>query len=123
MILVRLLMLACLNGWATTHGVAPHYARGVMQGVAITRGLAQVPCMVSSDAVGIAEWVYVYGVNTGALRYCKVIDTSETIDRARHKREKRIVEVSHEDAILFCGTTRDRPEACPVIVVSEYRMP
>lgn len=120
MILLRLLMLAALNGWTIREASAPRYNPAVMPGVAIYRKLTLVPCMVSSPIVGISEWVYVYGKNTGALRYCKVVDTSEAIDRARHIRTRRFVEVSYENALIFCGHTTERPEQCPVIVVSEY---
>jgi hypothetical protein len=113
-------MLAALNGWTVREASAPRYDPGVMQNVAIWRGLTPVPCMVSSPIVGISEWAFVYGKNTGALRYCKIVDTSEAIDRARHIRTKRFIEVSFENAVLFCGHTTERPESCPVIVVSEY---
>jgi hypothetical protein len=113
-------MLAALNGWTVREASAPRYDPDVMRGVAIWRELTPVPCMVSSPIVGISEWVYVYGKNTGALRYCKVVDTSETRHRAGHLLRKRFVEVSFENALLFCGHLKERPESCPVIVISEY---
>ncbi len=120
MILLRLLMLAALNGWTVTEGYAPRYSPGLMTRVAHNRNLTPVACMVSSPTVGIAEWVYVVSKNNGAVRYCKVVDTSEAIDRARHIRTKRIVELSFSTARALCGHTTERPEACPVIVISEY---
>ena len=94
MILLRLLVLAALNGWMVREGLAPRYDLGVMPGVANTRGLTHTQCMVSSDVVDIGEWVYVYGVNTGVLMYCKVVDASEAIDKARHIEMLRFVEIS-----------------------------
>lgn len=120
MILLRILTLAALNGWSVNSGFAPRYDKGVMGGVATWRGLQHVECMVSSPTVGIGEWIYVYGVNTGALRYCKVVDTSETIDRARHIASGWKVEVSFENALVLCGHLNERPKKCPVIVISEY---
>lgn len=120
MILLRLLVLAALNGWKVSEGYAPRYNQGVMGSVADIRGLQRVGCMVSSPIVGIGEWVYVWGVNTGVLMYCKVVDTSEEIDRARHIRSGWWVETSFENALALCGHLNERPRKCPVIVVSEY---
>lgn len=93
-----------------------------MGGVADYRGLARVGCMVSSPTVGIGEWVYVVSQNNGAIRYCKVVDTSETIDRARHIRTGRAVELDYRTALIICGAEHinDPPEHCPVWVISEY---
>lgn len=110
-------MLLALLGGTVREGVAPHYAPGVMERVADIRGMERVGCMVSSPIVDIGEWVYVYGVQTQALRYCQVTDTSQARDRARHIRTGRIVELDYESTIALCGTTRDRPEQCPVVVV------
>lgn len=117
---VRLLELAFLMGWNVSAGWAPHYDPGVMARVVANRGLAPAACNVSSPTMGISSWVYVYGVNTGALRYCRVADVSEAIDRARHIRTGRIVEVSHTGATVFCGTTTEPVVQCPVVVISEY---
>jgi hypothetical protein len=110
-------MLAALLGGSIQSGVAPHYAPGVMERVADIRGMPRVDCMVSSPIYPIGDWVYVYGVSTQALRYCQVTDTSQTRDRARHIRTHRIVELDYKSTIALCGTTRDRPEQCPVVVV------
>jgi hypothetical protein len=120
LILLRLLLLAAMNGWTITEGYAPRYDPGGMAHVANMRGLTHARCMVSSPTVGIAEWVYVVSKNNGAVRYCKVVDTSEAIDRARHIRTRRIVELSFADARALCGHTTEPPESCPVMVISEY---
>lgn len=121
MTLIRLLTLAVLMGWHVRDGYAPHYRPGLMAQVADNRGMERVGCMVSSPTAYIGAWVYVYGANTGALRYCRVTDTSQAIDRARHIRTGRVVELSHRDAVSLCGREHinDPPEDCPVWVVSE----
>jgi len=122
MTLLRLLVLACAMGWTVHQGFAPHYAPGVMDQVADNRGLDWVDCPVASPNLDIGNWVYVYGIRTGVLRYCRVTDVSEAIDRLRHIRMKRVVELSNRSAQVICGleVMDDRPEQCPVVVVSEY---
>lgn len=115
--LFRLLMLAALLGGSVREGVAPHYAPGVMERVADHRGMARAGCMVASPIYAIGEWVYVYGVQTGALRYCQVTDTSQARDRERHLRTGRIVEIDFQNTAAMCGSTEGRPEQCPVVVV------
>lgn len=88
-----------------------------MEQVARNRGLEPSACMVSSPTQPIGSWLYVYGQNTGALRYCQVVDTSAPRDRARHLRTRRYVELSHEGALIFCGTTRGPVRECPVVVL------
>jgi hypothetical protein len=116
-ILYRLLILASLLGGSVREGFAPHYAPGVMERVSRVRDLPIVSCMVASPLEEIGAWVYVYGVRTGALRYCRVTDTSQARDRARHLRTRRYVELDYGNTIAICGTTRGRADACPVVVV------
>lgn len=114
-------MLACAMGWTITEGYAPHYAPGVMDRVADIRGLERVDCQVSSPVLGIGNWVYVVGVNTGVVRYCRVTDVSEAIDRLRHIRTRRVVEIGFRLVPVLCSVSIDEPpEKCPVIVVSEF---
>jgi hypothetical protein len=115
--LYRLLMLALILGGSVRQGVAPHYAENVMERVADHRKMERAGCMVSSPIYSLGEWVYVYGVRTGALRYCRVTDVSQTRDRARHIRTGRIIEIDFENTLALCGSTRERPERCPVVVV------
>lgn len=121
MTLIRLLTLAGALGWTITQGSAPHYRPGLMAQVAERRGMAATGCMVSSPTLGIGAWVYVYGANTGAIRYCRVTDTSQARDRERHIRTGRAVELSHSTALALCGAAHinDPPERCPVWIIAE----
>jgi hypothetical protein len=118
--LYALLVWAALYGGTIREGFAPHYAPGVMERVARHRHLEQTACMVASPTQPIGSWVWVYGKQTGALLHCKVVDTSETRDRPRHLRTRRYVELDFQSAKIICGSTRDRPERCPVVVVRIY---
>ena len=111
-------MLAAALGGSVSQGFAPHYAPGVMERVARHRGMEQAGCMVSSPTLPLDTWLYVYGGQTGALRYCRVTDVSHPRDVARHLRTGRVIELDHETALALCGSVRDRPEACPVVVVN-----
>jgi hypothetical protein len=119
MALLRLLTLLALLGGECVEGYAPRYSPGVMERVARTRDLEPVGCMVSSPTYPIGTWLYLYGKNTAALRYCRVTDVSAPKDRARHLRTKRVVELSYEAARDLCGAAAmdDPPTACPVVVV------
>lgn len=120
--LLRILTLALAMGWTITPGTAPRYSPGVMDRVAFLRGLVPAECQVSSPTMGISSWVYVYGVRSGVLRYCRVTDVSQTIDRLRHIRTGRAVELGYDEAVVICGIEHinDPPEQCPVWVISEY---
>lgn len=108
--LINLLIALALLGGESMTGYAPRYDPGGMEHVADIRGLPHVPCMVSSAYYDVGVWVYVRGVNTGVLRYCRVTDVSDPTrvngresDRDRHRRTRRIVELSYEMAIELCG--------------------
>lgn len=100
-------------------GYAPRYDPGVMERVAHNRRMAVVPCMVSSPYYGLGTWVYVWSQNKKILRHCRVTDVSAPQDAPRHKRTRRIVELSYELAAELCGQEylHSRPEQCPVTVI------
>ena len=89
-----------------------------MEQVSRNRDLPIVSCMVSSPYYDIGEWVYVYGVNTGALRWCRVTDVSRPEHRQRHRRIGWIAELGFNEALSLCGKAHinDPPKRCPVIV-------
>jgi hypothetical protein len=116
MVLLRLLTIAALMG-EVYEGYAPHYGKGLMARVAARRGLPAVGCMVSSPRFPIGTYLYVYGVNTGALRYCKVVDVSAPKDSARHLRTRREIEIAYENTIDLCGSTKTRVTDCPILVI------
>lgn len=84
--------------------------------VAARRGIEPAACMVSSPRYPVGTWVYVWGVRTKVLRHCKVVDVSHPRDKARHLRTGREVEISFENTAQLCGSTKERPERCPIIV-------
>ncbi len=75
--------------------------------------------MVSSPYYGIGTWLYVYGVNTDRLEWCRVTDVSATRDRARHIRTGRVAELGYGEAERLCSAAalNKRPERCPVTVL------
>ena len=73
--------------------------------------------MVASYLYPIGTWVYVYGVRSGVLKRCQVVDTSAPKDRARHIRTRRVVEVSYENALALCTHLDEPVVECPVIVL------
>ena len=92
---------------------AARYDPGVMEGGARNRDMPIVGCMLASPTIPIGEWVYVAG--NGALRYCRVTDTSQPADRARHIRTRRI-ELDYASAAALCGSTHEPPARCPVLI-------
>jgi len=117
--LIRLYILLGLCGCGVIQeGFAPHYAKGVMERVVARRGLPTDGCHVSSPVYPIGTPVYVYGVNTGVLRYCIVSDVSQTAHKARHIAKKWWAELGFREAENLCGAAamKDRPEACEIIV-------
>jgi hypothetical protein len=74
--------------------------------------------MVSRPRGPIGGWVYVYGVNTGKLRRCQIVDVSQPWDLDRHERLGRVVELSYEVTQSLCGSTTEPVMKCPVIVLN-----
>ena len=112
-------MWASLMGWQVQEGFAPRYAPHLMAHVASRRGMRPAACMVSSPVLPVGRWEYIYGVNTGALRHCLIVDVSAPKDRHRHIKTRRIAEIAFEDARDLCGHTTEPVESCPIIVISK----
>lgn len=119
MALINILIALAMLGGESMDGYAPRYSPGLMERVARNRHMAIVPCMVSSPYYGVGTWVYVWSHNKQILRHCRVTDVSAPQDAPRHKRTRRIVELSYELARELCGHEfiNSRPEACPVTVI------
>lgn len=49
-------------------------------------------------------------------RLCVVVDVAHPADRPAIIRRRIVVELRHEDARLLCGSVREPPSACPVVV-------
>ncbi len=99
------------SGW--NEHIAAHYSKGLMDRVAVRRGLPVTDCMLASPLHPIGAWVEVWGLNTNERQMCQVVDTSQPRDRARHIRT-RLVELRWESAALLCGNTTLRNDECPV---------
>ena len=117
LLLAELLLLVSMVGGQVYEGFAPHYSPKLMAKVAHRRDIVAEGCMISSARHPIRTKLYVYGVRTGELLTCIVVDVSHPRDKARHIRTGREIEVSWEDALRICGSRRERPTDCPVIVV------
>lgn len=115
--LIRLYILIGLLGGVVMERTAARYDPGGMERVAHNRDLPVVSCMIAAPTLEIGEWVYVWGKNTGVLRWCRVTDTSQPWDKARHIRTGRI-ELGYDEAISLCGIEHinDPPRMCPVLV-------
>jgi hypothetical protein len=119
MALIKLYILLglCSCGSAGDY-LSPHYDKGVMELVSRNRDMPVVPCMIASPTIPIGEWVWVWGRNTKVLRHCRITDTSEARDKARHIRLRR-VELSYEAARALCGAAamQEPPSGCPIIII------
>lgn len=117
--LLLLIAVWTAMGADTYSGYAPHYSPGLMQRVARNRDMTVVACMVSSPRYPLGTWLLVAGLNTGNVERCRVTDVSHPRDIARHRRTRREVELAFETVPRICGRAalRERPEACPVIVI------
>lgn len=73
------------------------------------------PCMISSAQYEIGDWLWVYG--NGVLLHCRVTDVSHPRDVKRHIRTRRLVEISWENTVALCGTTRGSSAECPVLII------
>lgn len=69
-----------------------------MEEVAVRRGMAVASCMVAHPTAPIGTWLVVRGRTV--LR-CRVVDTSQPVDRARHIRTG-LVELDYVSARAIC---------------------
>lgn len=118
-LLISLYIALGIHGGESMNGYAPYYAKGVMDTVLINRGLKPASCNISSAYYNIGTWVWVWSAKTFQLRKCRISDVSAPIDKQRHRRTKRIIEFSYEDAVVFCGkkAMKNGPKDCPVTVI------
>lgn len=88
-----------------------------MRRVSLNRDMEPVACMVSSASFEVGTWLWIYGEQTGVLLHCRVTDISAPSDEARHRRTRRIAELSFEVTARVCGATREPSRSCPITVV------
>lgn len=74
------------------------YSEGLMERVAERRGMERAACMVAHPTAPLGTWLLVRGRVT--LR-CRVTDTSQPADRARHIRTG-LVELDYTSAFKVC---------------------
>jgi hypothetical protein len=97
-------------------GYAARYGAGKMARVATVRGIPHERCMIAATRERIGTWVRVEGVRTGTVVDCIVVDVVADKDRREVERRGIVVELDHAWAVPVCGSARERPERCPVIV-------
>jgi hypothetical protein len=81
-------------------GYAVRYSPGVMERVAVRRGLPVLPRMASVPDCGRLGWWVTATVNGYTGRYL-VVDCSAPRDRARHIRQGLVLEVNHGSAVAY----------------------
>ena len=76
--------------------------------------------MISSPIYPVGTILWVYGANTDNLERCFVMDTSAPMDKQRHIRMRRVIELGYNEALRMCGRKHmyDPPTRCPVWVIS-----
>ena len=118
--LIVKLALALALGVGGERAWAVRYAPGVMERVSRTRGLPIVGCMIAHPRMPIGSWLYISGIRTKASLWCRVTDTSQPQDRARHIASGRI-ELDYGSSKLICGTTwQGAARECPVRISKEH---
>lgn len=116
--LAAMAALALALGAGPIHGydgIAAHYAPGVMERVALNRGIPIVGCMIASPRHDIGQWVIVEGANTGKRLRCRVTDTSRPVDWQRHM-DTGLFELGYTVTDDLCGSARLRNDECRVTV-------
>jgi len=95
---------------------AVRYDPGLMEHMAVKRGLSAAGCHFAHPTLPIGTRVRILGIRTGHAEICTQADTSEAIDRARHIRLKRI-ELGYNEALRICGKGwGGTAKECPVRV-------
>jgi hypothetical protein len=115
--LYSILVWASLHGGVIQQGWAPHYAPGLMERVSRNRDMPPVACMVSSPVYPLGTWLWVYGERTKTLMHCRVTDVSHPKHKQGHIDRRIVVEISHENTVALCGTTKGSVKECPVLVI------
>lgn len=80
---------------------AVRYDPGGMEHVSEVRKLPIVDCMFAHPTLPIGTWAFVEGAQTGVRRRCRVTDTSQPQDKARHIRTK-LIELDYWSSLAIC---------------------
>jgi hypothetical protein len=118
---LALLVLFCFTQTITAapreyRGVAARYSPGTMIRVAHNRGIPVENCMIAATHERIGTWVTVTGIRTKKSLTCLVVDVPAPKDRRTIERRNIVVEIQHKHAITLCGSTREPPRMCPVLI-------
>jgi hypothetical protein len=100
-LIAQLALVLSLGATGWTEGRATLYAPGKMERVAALRSMSVVPCMVAHPSRPIGTWLWVIGRQTGVMLKCRVTDTSQPWDRARHMRTG-LIELDYASAKAIC---------------------
>jgi len=110
------LSLAAPSPVGATTGFAARYRIGLMEKVAVKRGIAPVGCLVASPFERIGTRLRITSLVNERQRTCTVVDVAHPRDRARIIERGIVVELSHQDARTLCGSVVDPPRQCRVVV-------
>lgn len=72
--------------------------------------------MIAATYERIGAWVVVEGVRTGKSAECLVVDVPAQHHRRAIERKGIAVEVAAEWAVPLCGSAKEPPRLCPVII-------
>lgn len=115
---IILVLLFILESVTPYHGYAVHYSPGLMERVAVKRGLEQSECMISSPLTNDLGATIIVESEWGAMA-CQVTDVSQPRHRKAQLRTKTYVEFNFEAAKKMCNITRvaEKPRtACPITI-------
>ena len=105
---------------------AVRYDPGLMERIAVKRGIPTEPCLFAHPVTAIGSYAYIRGVRTGHMERCRQADTSQDVDtsgrgsqesdRARHIRLRR-VELGYAESVRICPPGwQGKATECEVLV-------
>jgi hypothetical protein len=100
-------------------GFAAHYRSGIMERVAVNRGMEQQECMIASTYEPLGSWLRVESQVTGAVKDCQVFDYPHPRDRDRIIAKGIVIEFGYNNIKEMCSLdyyAQEPPRACPVTV-------
>ena len=105
-----------------TSGFAAHYSDGIMESVAVNRGMQQTQCMISytwPNSAMLGQWVQVESLVNGAWLSCLVVDMPMAEHYHSILGRGIVIELGMPAARLICSIQtygQEPPRACPVNV-------
>jgi hypothetical protein len=114
-----LVALALPQSQGVETGYGARYAKGQMERTAAIRHMSQPAgtCMIARlTPADLGHWFVVTGRRTGKTRRCLVVDYAHVRDRATIARKGIKAELRFEDAAVICGSVREPPSSCPIVL-------